>query len=192
MPKVRSDKRRASKKKGKVMETSASSSPVRVGVFRRIADADRAVHDLVVAGFQKDEITVICPTCAPGNFRDYERQEPAGSNAAAAATAGGAIGMLLGGLVAIAGITLSGGVGLLVAGPMLAAAAGGAVTGGFVGAMMTRGLEPEIADFYDQAVQKGNILVAVDCPGDDARQRLAQAERIFAEKGAETLQLTRG
>jgi hypothetical protein len=75
---------------------------------------------------------------------------------------------------------------------MLAAAAGGAVAGGFVGAMMTRGLEPEMANFYDQAVQKGKILVGVECRGDDAADRLGTAERILRAKGAETLSLPEG
>jgi hypothetical protein len=171
---------------------TSSSTPVRVGVFDRIANADRAVHELVHAGFQPDEITVICPTCTTEEFHDYKRMEPAGSHAPAAATAGGAIGALLGGLVAVTGVTLTGGVGLLVAGPMLAGAAGGAIAGGFVGAMMTRGLEPEMANFYDQAVQKGKILVGVECLGANARERLATAEKIFTERGAETVRLPEG
>jgi hypothetical protein len=170
----------------------SSSTPVRVGVFDRIANADRAVHELVHAGFDSDEITVICPTCTTEDFRDYKRMEPAGARAPAAATAGGAIGALLGGLVALTGVTLTGGAGLLVAGPMLAGAAGGAVAGGFVGAMMTRGLEPEMANFYDQAVQTGKILVGVECRGENAGARLAKAERIFAERGAEIVKLPEG
>jgi hypothetical protein len=170
----------------------SAPSPVRVGVFQRLANADAAVHALSQAGFDEKEITVICPTCAPDDFDHYKRQEPAGAHTPAAATAGGAIGALLGGLVAITGITLTGGAGLLVAGPMLAAAAGGAVAGGFVGAMMTRGLEPEMANFYDQAVQKGKILVGVECHGEGAQERLHTAERIFSERGAETLSLTGG
>ena len=171
---------------------TSSSTPVRVGVFTRIAHADRAVHDLVHAGFDKDDITVICPTCSPENFHEYKRMEPAGAHAPAAATAGGAIGALLGGLVAFTGVALTGGAGLLVAGPMLAGAAGGAVAGGFVGAMMTRGLEPEMANFYDQAVQRGKILVGVECRGENAQERLAKAEQILAERGAETVKLPEG
>jgi hypothetical protein len=179
--------------KGNLMEKPVSPSPIRVGIFSRLASADRAAHALVKAGFHKDEITVICPTCTTENFEEYTRREPAGAKTAGAATRGGAIGALLGGFVAVAGITLSGGVGVLVAGPMLATAAGGgAVAGSFVGAMMTRGLEREMANFYDQAVQKGKILVGVDCHGDDAQKRLVKAEKIFIREGAETLSLTEG
>jgi len=173
-------------------DTKKSKTPVRVGVFARLARADEAVHALVDAGFAKEEITVICPTCSADDFSQYTRREPAGAHTPAAAAAGGAIGALLGGLVAVTGITLTGGAGLLVAGPMLAAMAGGAVAGGFVGAMTTRGLEPEMVNFYDQAVQKGKILVGVECRGANAAARLSSAERILAARGAETVALPEG
>jgi hypothetical protein len=171
---------------------TSAPRPVRIGVFERLSSADAAVHALSEAGFDEREITVICPTCTPDDFNHYKRQDPAGAHTPAAATAGGAIGALLGGLVAVTGITLTGGAGLLIAGPMLAAAAGGAVAGGFVGAMLTRGLEPEMANFYDQAVQKGKILVGVECHGEGAQERLQKAARILSERGAETLSLTGG
>ena len=34
------------------------------------------------------------------------------------------------------------------------------LAGGLIGAMTTRGLESELADFFDQAVVKGKVLVA--------------------------------
>jgi hypothetical protein len=78
--------------------------------------------------------------------------------------------------------------GVLVAGPLLGVLGGG-VAGGFIGAMLTRGLEPEIADFYDQAVRKGRILVGVDADGAVAAET---AERALAEAGAEPVELRRG
>jgi hypothetical protein len=170
---------------------SASKSPVRVGVFSRIAQADRAVRDLVAAGFRKEEITVICPTCTPEKYQDYHRDDPAGAHAATAAAGGSAIGALLGGLVGTAVGVASGGTALLVAGPLLSAMGGGAVAGGFIGAMMTRGMEREVANFYDQALEKGQILVAVETERDDD-PRLAEAERVLARAGADPIPLPRG
>jgi hypothetical protein len=171
---------------------AASGLPTRVGVFDRYESADRAVESLADAGFAHDQITVICPTCAPGVVHDAKQKEPAGAHAPAAASVGSAIGVILGGLVPLAGIVATGGVGLLAAGPLLAGAAGGAVAGGFVGAMLSRGFDTEMANFYDQALEKGKVLVGVDCKGDGEEARLATAERILAEAGAETLPLTRG
>ncbi len=166
--------------------------PTRIGVFDRIESAERAVDTLVEAGFTREQVTVICPTCTADAFHESKRKAPAGSHAPAAASVGSAIGVVLGGLAPLAGIVATGGIGLLAAGPLLAGVAGGAVAGGFVGAMLSRGFDSEMANFYDQALEKGKILVGVDCGGDDCEARLAAAERILSDAGAETLPLTRG
>jgi hypothetical protein len=173
---------------------STKNTPIRVGVFRRLANADRAVTALSAAGFPTERISVVCPTCSPDAFSaDVERVAPAGARTPRAALTGGAIGGLLGGLVALAGIAATGGVGLLVAGGSLLGAAGaGAVSGGFIGAMTTRGFEPEIADYYDQALTRGSILVAVDTAPGTGIPPPEEAERVFAECGAEAVALRRG
>src|SRR4029079_10492339 len=110
------------------------------------------------AGFQKEQITVICSDDTKERyFREFEHQEPAGSHTTAAAATGGAIGATIGGGAAGAVGVATGGLPLLVAGGVGLMA--GAVWGGFLGAMMTRGLEKEAANYYDQAVQGGKLLV---------------------------------
>jgi len=159
--------------------------PVRAGVFKRLERADVAVQKLVDAGFPKDHITVICPTCTTEKYDDYQRREPAGSHTKEGAVGGGAIGLLLGGLVAVAGT------GLLIAGPLLAGI--GALAGGFVGAMLTRGMEPEASNYYDQALKRGDILVAVECKHSaDPGACLKQAELILKESGAAPVSLPEG
>ncbi|MFN0242200.1 MAG: hypothetical protein ACKVWV_04845 [Planctomycetota bacterium] len=166
--------------------------PVRVGVYRSIKAADAAVDRLVLAGFAKDHITVICPRCDPEHFSDVEQDKPAGANTPSAAISGGAIGALFGGAVAVASVAATGGTSLLLFGPLFAGIGGGAVAGGLIGAMMTRGFEREVADFYDQAVQKGKVLVAVEDKSDQSDERLARAEEILASAGAEPIALTEG
>jgi hypothetical protein len=73
----------------------------------------------------------------------------------------------------------------------LLGAAGGGVVGGFIGAMSTRGFEPEIADFYDQALRRGSILVSVESEHENDL-RLVQAERILESAGAEPMSLPMG
>lgn len=166
-----------------------SKHTVEVGVFESYQAAERAVSALTEAGFPPDAISVVCPTCSAQQFPTTEKVEPAGSHTPAAATAGGVIGSLLGGLTAAAGIVATGGMGLLVVGPLLGAAAAGGVTGAFLGAMLTRGFEPEIADFYDQALHKGQILVAADTTrGPGARA----AEQALAQSGALPFALPKG
>ncbi len=169
----------------------SQETPVEIGVFEDYPSAERAVEALLATGFEPGAISVICPTCSARQFPEVEHVEPAGAHTPGAAATGGVIGSVLGGLTAAGGIAASG-TALLVAGPLLAAgAAVGAVTGAFIGAMTTRGLEPEISDFYDQALSRGQILVAVDTdrPGGSGRDR---AERALLEAGALPLALRRG
>ena len=170
-------------------------SPLRVGVFRRLSQADRAVDALARAGFPADNISVVCPECSRDAFhQDVEVTEPAGARTPRAALTGGALGAVLGGAAAGVGLASTGGA-LLVLGPLLGAASAGAVTGGFVGAMTQRGLEPEIADDYDRFLSRGRILVAVDTEAHDAtvaKPSPRRAEKIFEECGAEPIALPKG
>lgn len=162
-------------------------TPLRVGIFTEVAHADRAVERLLAAGFTKTQITVICSDeIVQRHFRKFEHQEPSGTYTPAAAATGSAIGALVGGTTMVVATLASGGMALVFG--ALAAWAGG-VVGGLVGAMMTRGVEHELADYYDQAVAEGKILVAVDEHGPAAEGHLSQAEQIFAESGALPLAL---
>lgn len=168
---------------------SGMKKPVRVGVFSTFREADRAIDGLLAEGFTEKEISVICPQCASPVHGGVHEQAPAGAHAPEAAAAGGALGALVGLLGTAVAITATGGAGLLVAGPLLGGAATGAVAGGFLGAMTTRGFEPEIADFYDQSLEEGKILVAVE---DHDEARLRVAERVIAAAGTEPIRLPEG
>jgi hypothetical protein len=172
-------------------EAEAHERPVRIGVFSTVADADQAVGNLLAAGFTSKEISVLCSDKAvERHFREFEHEEPAGTFTPAAAAAGGAIGATLGGLAAIAGVVTTGGAAVLAAGAV--AALSGGVVGGLIGAMMTRGVEKELANFYDQALTAGKILVGVEPTGDRIAERLAAAERVLAESGADPQPLPEG
>jgi hypothetical protein len=171
--------------------TNAEKKPVQAAVFSTIAAAGKAVHDLRGAGFTRDEITVVCSDETKERyFREYEHQQPAGANTPLAASVGGAIGATIFGLTTVAAGIATGGVPLIVAGGW--GVWTGGVLGGFIGAMMTRGIEKETANYYDQAVVGGKILVAVEHHGPQAEKRLAQAEQILAAAGAESVPLAEG
>ena len=168
------------------MEPNETGGDLEVGVFGSIREADTAVEALLRAGFDKDRITVVCPKECRAHYADLNVTAPAGEHTPQALLAGGTIGAVLGGLVAAAGLTAMGGVPLLVAGTLFGGATG-AVAGGFLGAMTTRGMEPEIADHYDQALQRGKVLVAVDDGREPARRSVAQ--RLLRAAGAEPIEL---
>jgi hypothetical protein len=170
--------------------------PIRAGVYATVEETRKAVEQLLAAGFTKDQITVICSDDTKERyFREFEHQEQAGSNTPAAAATGGAIGATLGSLATGAVGMAIGGVPLIVAGGIGLMA--GAIWGGFIGAMMTRGIEKEAANFYDQEVQEGKLLVTVEKKhGEPAhvsgRPSLYDAERILSEAGAQPLPLHKG
>jgi outer membrane lipoprotein SlyB len=169
----------------------ASSKPIRVGVFSTMAQADHAVRDLLATGFTKEQITVICSDkYTEEHFKQYDHQQPAGAHMPAAAATGGAIGAVLGGLSAIAGFVATGGIGLLVGGAVFAWS--GAVAGGLIGAMITRGFEKELANYYDQEVTRGKILVAAETADPAKHAMLDKAEEIFHRTGAEPVSLPEG
>jgi hypothetical protein len=172
---------------------------VRAGVFSSVTAADRAVHSLLAAGFTKEQITVICSDeTKERHFREFEHQQPAGANTPAAAATGGAFGATLGGATALAMSVAAGGLPLVIFGATGLMAGG--LVGGFLGAMLTRGVEKEAANFYDQAVQQGKLLVTVEqtveqtnaADDPEAGPALAEAERVLADAGAEPLPLVEG
>ena len=179
------------------MKKSTIENRLEVGVFTTVESARRAVQGLLAEGFPKDQITVMCSDETKERyFQEFEHQEPAGTYTPAAAITGATIGALLGGASVVVASAATGGVAILAAGPITAWAGG--VAGGLVGAMMTRGVEKELANFYQQAVIDGQILVAAEEPGGHAgrapndRPSLADASRILADAGAKPLELPKG
>jgi hypothetical protein len=164
---------------------------VRVGIYGTVAAADAAVDGLLAAGFTHEEITVMCSDATRERFfKEFDHQKPAGTHTPSAVAAGSIIGATIGGLAAVAGLLTTGGLAILAAGGL--AAWTGGVVGGLVGAMMTRGVEKELADFYDQAVTAGKILVAVDTGDPPDLPRLNEAEQILTKAGAEPMALPEG
>jgi hypothetical protein len=178
------------------MATAVTNKPVQspaleVGVFDTVEHARQAVRGLLDAGFTKEHITVVCSDDTKERyFSEFEHQHPAGTYAATATIAGGTIGALLGGLTVVASALATGSLALWAAGPITAWAGG--VAGGLVGAMMTRGVEKELANFYQQAVVSGQILVSAEDHGPNAAAMLATAAKILAESGAKPLPMQEG
>ena len=168
-----------------------NARPLEVGVFTSIDDARRAVHSLSAAGFTQDHITVVCSDETKERyFAEFDHQQPAGTHTSKAAIAGGTIGVVVGGLTVIASAIATGSLTLWAAGPITAWASG--LTGGLVGAMMSRGVERELANFYQQAVLDGQILVAAEDLGPNSAARLATAAKILADAGAKPISLPEG
>ena len=170
-------------------KTNAVEKPFRAGIFESTDAAETAVKRLRDLGFTNEEIAVLCSDeSVQRHFPGLEPPHVTPNDAANAAIAGSMTGAVLGGLAGVAAATVTGWP-LFIIGPGVL---GGALGGSFVGAMSTRGVEKEIADFYDQSLTAGQLLVAVEYYGSDADEKLAQAEKVLQDAGAKPLALTEG
>jgi len=174
------------------MVTQTLNTPIRAGVFHDAENAARAVDELAEHGFNAEQITVVCSNReVEKQFRSFEHQEPAGFYSRSALVGGAGVGAILGIVIAIvtAIVTESG---AFVLGLAMLCGMTGAVFGGFLGEMMTRGIERELSNYYDQEVQPGDILVAAEDHGDRAMQHLEEAEHVFKHVGAKPIKLCKG
>ncbi|TWU27676.1 hypothetical protein [Bythopirellula polymerisocia] len=164
--------------------------PVRAGVYKTLAKAETAFRSLQEASFTAKELTVICSNeQQQKHFPNQVAKEgdPTSTNAAAT---GSALGGLIGGVTAVAGLATIAGIPVVVAGALASALTGG-VVGGLTGMMIDRSFDQEAADYFDQAVSEGKILIAVE-PEDANPERLSTAATLLREAGAEPLSLLEG
>ncbi len=155
------------------------------GVFHESYKATQAIDRLHAAGFSSSEISVLTSESTSDHAFAVKTGSKIGEGAAIGAGLGGAITALVVGLTAV-GVVASGGLGLVAAGPIVAALAGagaGAAAGGLVGGLIGLGIPEHEAKYYEGVIQKGGVLVGVNAEGD----RRAVAQTIFKECGAETI-----
>lgn len=164
-----------------------------IGVFPAVDQAERAVQELLRAGFRRDDVSFILrdeesPARGDEMKRDTKKYEnKTSARYAEGAVAGGLLGGLIGTLTAVAlpGIGTILGAGLLIAGMTGA----GAIGGVFTGIMSTAGVTEEEARWFEGELEAGRPLVAVRADGrysealailqtnggyDMSRQRIAQ------------------
>lgn len=156
-----------------------TSSPIRVGVFDSMEETEAVVRELREAGFTAKEISVVCSDESKAErFSEYVHEKPAGAYTNAALTGAGAAGLGLGAAALLTAMVTSAGTAVFVVG----AFAGLAAVGTFAAMMVTRGAEKELADYYDQAVMHGKLLVAVETRNP---QRQHLADQILARHNPE-------
>lgn len=165
----------------------APPQSVSAGIFAQIDHAEQAIAELVQNGFSKESISVICrEDHQREHFQKYLVSPPSSKeNETSAVKAAGATGLGVGGAVALAELVTTGGISLIVLGSL----AGFAILGTFVGVIISLGISKETARFYEQSVQEGDILVAVEIHGDDEEFKQELAKKILADAGSKTVTL---
>ena len=155
----------------------ASSGTTLVAIFDDRLEAERAVRDLEVAGFDADQVGYAIrgtDVGAGGMITDTSGTKD-GRGAIAGAVTGGLAG---GALAATVTALLVPGVGPVVAAGALAMflgyAGAGAAVGGILGAMVGLGVSDEEAQHYEKLFKEGKAIVAVKGPTPVAADILAK------------------
>jgi hypothetical protein len=136
-------------------------------LFNDKESAEKAYNDALDQGYTPKDINVIMSEDSRKKYYDSVLVKE-GSKAPEGAGIGGATGATIGGIIgAIAAIGTSlviPGLGLVIAGPIVAGLAGagaGGITGGLIGALIGWGIPEDKAKIYESGIKSGGILLGV-------------------------------
>jgi uncharacterized membrane protein len=135
------------------------------GLFEQSKKAGNAVVELKEAGFTND-ISIVAKDPDSETARALQVKEDISDGTAVGAITGGVLGGLFGLIATVGGLVLPGFGTVLVAGPLaaffgLTGVGAGALSGGFIGALIDAGIPEERARMYENAIKRGQILIAV-------------------------------
>ena len=144
-------------------------SEVITGLFEKSIDASTAIFNLENMGIRESDISIV----ANDSYSKEDFAVDEGSKAAEGGIIGaastGVLAAVVAGFTAV-GAVATGGSGLLIAGPLVAAlAAGGAgaAAGGTIGAIIGAFIPEHEIKYYQDAIDKGSILVGVKYTSDN-------------------------
>jgi hypothetical protein len=168
----------------------ATQKPMLTAVFRDRTNA-LAAHDFLLSrGYTNEEINVLMSDQTRYTLEE-EGKHAAGSMASEGMATGGALGTAVGATAAaIAAIGTSvaiPGLGIVVAGPIVAALAGagaGAVAGGVLGGLIGLGIPESNARAYEEALRSGGVVIGVH---PRSSQDSADIRDRFEELGGESI-----
>ena len=142
-------------------------------IFKTSNEAYNAINQLAVEGIHQDQVSVLMSDethSLHGKEFDIQDNSKAPEGIAIGATAGGIIGAVAAGLTTVGSIVMTGGAGLVVPGPAIAALAGlgaGAAGGGLIGGLIGLGINETEAKQIEEDLKSGSVLVAVEAKGDE-------------------------
>src|SRR5258708_2084306 len=99
------------------------------GIYTSSAQAERAVDQIIAAGFSNDDISVLLPDTQSSKEFAHEKNTKAPEGTTTGVTAGGAVGGTLGLLAGIGALAIPGVGPLIAAGPIVSSLAGLGVGG---------------------------------------------------------------
>lgn len=183
------------------MENTTTEKRMLTGMFRDRESTENAYNILHERGYSNDDINLIMSDeTRKKHFSGEVKETEIGTKAAEGAGKGSAIGGTIGaiaGVVAAIGTTLViPGLGILIAGPIVAGIAGagaGGIAGGVIGALVGSGIPEERAKLYESGIKDGNVVLGVNPRNEeDARYfeenwRTNKAEDIYRNDNNEDI-----
>ena len=154
------------------------------GIYKTRATAEKAVDDLIAAGYSNSDVSVLLPDVQSTKELAHEKNTKAPEGTTTGVAAGGAVGGTLGLLAGIGSLAIPGLGPFIAAGPIMAALAGlgvGGAVGGMVGALVGMGIPEYEAKRYEGHVKDGGILLSVHC---NTSEEISRAKDILKRTGA--------
>ncbi len=144
------------------------------GSFNDRDSAERAYNSMIDRGYERDDVNLMMSDDTRkkhfADDSDTELGSKAMEGAGVGSTIGGVAGGIIGAIAAIGTNVLLPGLGLVVAGPLLAGLAGagaGGATGGIIGALIGSGIPEDRAALYESDLKSGNIVMGVTPRNED-------------------------
>lgn len=145
--------------------TNTTDKNTMTAIFRDRNDAEKAYEELLRRGYRRDEISVLMSEDTRKNYevKNTELGTKAAEGTGVGAAIGGVTGAIIGAIAAIGTSVALPGLGLLIAGPLVAALVGagaGGATGGLIGALVGSGIPKETAEYYEAGLKEGGIILS--------------------------------
>ncbi len=151
-------------------EKMAKERGMLTGMFRDRASTENAYNTLYERGYTKDDINLIMSDDTRKKYfsadvKETELGTKAAEGAGTGSAIGGTVGAIVGVIAAIGTSVAIPGLGIILAGPVVAGLAGagaGGITGGVIGALVGSGIPEERAKLYESGIKNGNIVMGVN------------------------------
>ena len=157
--------------------TTTGSGNMVTGLFPDRESAEAAYNSAHTRGYSKDDVNlVMSDETRDRHFsgttagKETELGNKAAEGAGIGAGIGGTIGAIIAGIAAVGTTLALPGLGLVIAGPLAAAAAGagaGAAGGGLIGALIGWNIPEERVKDYEEGIKNGGILMGVRTKNED-------------------------
>jgi hypothetical protein len=157
------------------------------GIYKTAGLAERAVDQIIAAGFSNNDISVLLPDAQSSKEFAHEKNTKAPEGTTTGVTAGGVVGGTLGLLAGVGALAIPGLGPFIAAGPIMGALAGlgvGGAVGGLIGALVGMGIPEYEAKRYEGRVKDGGVLLSVHCNSSD---EVSRAKDLLKATGAEDI-----